>query len=273
MNLEILKWRGRLGNNIIQLKNIIGIALYYNYNIILPYHKYFNKKYIIINKSISILNNKIQDSTDFFTLNTIKIHNKDIDYHNIFNKETKKKIKKIITPLFKYDSSELSELPENILLIHIRGGDIFSNNPNPNYIVPPLSYYINIIEKNKNRYRYIYLLSEDDKNPCIEALINLYSNIRYKKRSFELDIKLILRAKNIIISYGTFVPSLLNLSDYIENVYYPSYLVFNKFLIKDVKFHKVNLDDYRKKINKWVNNTNQNDIIINYGINKKQIQN
>ena len=33
MIVKICKWCGRLGNNIIQLKNVIQIGIYYNYNI------------------------------------------------------------------------------------------------------------------------------------------------------------------------------------------------------------------------------------------------
>lgn len=262
MNLHILRWRGRLGNNIIQIKNAIGIALYHQFNIILPKHKFFNKKYLIINSNINILNKNISDSTDFFILDSVRILNKKINYSEIFHKESKKKIIKILKELFIIKSSKLEELPDDNLILHIRGGDIFSNNPNPNYIVPPLSYYKNIIDKNK--YKHIYLLSEDNKNPCIKRLVDRYPNIRFKLRDFEIDIKLILRAKNIIISYGTFVPSLLILSDYIKNIYYPSYLVYNKFLIREVRFHSIDLEDYKKRINKWNNNMTQNHIIINY---------
>lgn len=267
MNLLISNWRGRLGNNIVQLKNVIGIALHFNYNITLPRHKYFNKRYVIINNNITILNNNIQNDSDFFYLNNVfvsneKLFNDDSDFKKIFNKVTQKRIKKIIKDLFVIDISNLLELPEDNLLIHIRGGDIFSENPLPSYIVPPLSYYINII--NNNKYRYIYIISEDEKNPCINKLIELYPNIRYKKRDFELDVKLILRTKNIVISYGTFVPSLLILSDKIENVYYPSYFYFSKLLIKHVNYYKVDLDEYRQKINEWKNNLSQNNILINY---------
>ena len=80
MNLVISKWRGRLGNNIIQLKNILGLALYYNFNIIIPDHKYFNKRYIIINDNINILSKNINDSTDFFSLSDVNIKGEKIDY-------------------------------------------------------------------------------------------------------------------------------------------------------------------------------------------------
>jgi hypothetical protein len=62
MNLKINSWSGRLGNNIIQLLNCIQISLYYDckYNIIIPNHKYFSTKYIILNP-------KIQDSDECIT--------------------------------------------------------------------------------------------------------------------------------------------------------------------------------------------------------------
>lgn len=59
MLLKIESWSGRLGNNIIQLKNVISIGVYYGYDIILPNHLYFNKVFIKINK-----NNKTNDKND-----------------------------------------------------------------------------------------------------------------------------------------------------------------------------------------------------------------
>ena len=37
------------------------------------------------------------------------------------------------------------ELDENDVVIHIRSGDIFNKCPHPVYIMPPLSYYVNIL--------------------------------------------------------------------------------------------------------------------------------
>ena len=50
INLKINNWRGGIGQNIIQVRNVIQIALYYNYNIILPEHMLFSTTYIKINK-------------------------------------------------------------------------------------------------------------------------------------------------------------------------------------------------------------------------------
>ena len=80
MNLYIKKWVGRLGNNMLQLLNVISIGLYYNYNIIIPYHKYFKEKYIILNKNITIHNEVITNDDQFFRKHKIK----NIDSH-LFN--------------------------------------------------------------------------------------------------------------------------------------------------------------------------------------------
>ena len=40
--LVIKNWEGRLGNQLIQLRNAIQISLYYGFNIIFPYCPFFN---------------------------------------------------------------------------------------------------------------------------------------------------------------------------------------------------------------------------------------
>ena len=65
-NIYIKNWSGRLGNNIIQVLNAILIALYYKYNIILPRHRYFNIKYLILNDKIKIRDGKITNKDKFF---------------------------------------------------------------------------------------------------------------------------------------------------------------------------------------------------------------
>ena len=72
MIIQIRKWYGRLGNNIHQLKNVIQIGIYYNYNIILPNHSFFNTNYIVFNKDIiNIKENIICDhENDFFNIDS-----------------------------------------------------------------------------------------------------------------------------------------------------------------------------------------------------------
>lgn len=266
MNLHINNWSGRLGNNIIQLTNAIKIALYYNYNIIIPHHTYFTTTYIIINDTINKTDNKINDTHQFFYQDKIK----NID-NNVFNENIDKTLQ-----ILKQNFTIKNILPlnENDLIIHIRGGDIFNNNPYQHMILPPLSYYVNII--NNNDFDKIMIISEDTKNPCINKLLTLYPNIQFKKKSLDNDIKLILSAKHVIQSHGTFIPSLLLLSDNIINIYKPSYdfttigynIIKYKLLTNTASYKinifEINLDEYYKKQIPWKNSPAQINTMLTY---------
>ena len=145
-NLWIRK-AGRLGNFIKQLTNSIHIAVFYKYNIIIPTHKCFNTTYIKINNEVSEENEKIVDEHEFHY--AWLVH--DID-KKLFSKNNEL-VKEILRKLFSI--KECTLLGSNDVLIHIRSGDIFRGTHVHNgYIQPPLSYYIDILEK-KNLINYI----------------------------------------------------------------------------------------------------------------------
>jgi len=258
-NLKIIE-SGRLGNFIIQLKNAIQISLYYKYNIIIPPKKFFNTTYIVINKDITIKNDIITDENNYFRYLKIK------DVDNILFNLNLDKTYKIIKDIFTIKCDNILGL--NDLLIHIRSGDIFYNNIHPLYLSPPLSYYVNII--NKNNYDNIYLISEDRRNPTVDALLKIYPNIKFKIQSLEEDIKLILGSTNIIMSFGSFIPSLLILSDLIKQLYIPSYIL-DTFKIWGFNNNSYNcviidLDEYKKIIGNWNNSLEQHKILLEYKI-------
>ena len=216
--LRINNWQGRLGNNIIQLINILSIALLFNFNIEIPKHDFFKKQYININKNLNY-DEELTDIYNFFHMpEKFKFYN----YKNYIDQ-----IKIILMDLFKIDYKKFDPLDDNSVVIHIRSGDIFTDkNPNENYINPPLDYYIHILEK--YRFKKIYLIAEDSLNPCINKLLEKYPNIYFSINSLEKDIEYILRAKNIIMSYGSFVPSLVFLTNYTKNIFIPSYAILIK---------------------------------------------
>jgi len=251
----------RLGNFIIQVENAIKIALFYNYNIILPDHKYLIEDYIVINKDIIIdinmNDNVIVDENNFFFKDKIKNIDQSLFDLNI------EKTNEILNNCFKFNRDiQCNPLGENDLLIHIRGGDIFEENgANPDYIVPPLIFYTNIIRSNK--FNEIYLISEDTRNPCVNILRNLYPKIKFKIQTLDEDIKLILGATNIIKSYGTFIPALLKFSKKIKNLYKASYCNYMEEYI-NYKTHITDLKEYKQLIGNWSNSNDQKKLIINY---------
>lgn len=260
----------RLGNFIIQLKNAIQIALFYNYNIILPEHKYINTTYLVTNDNIAVHNETITDENNF--LYQFTISNIDCNLFKLNRERTCQILKSIFT------IKNETPLGENDLIIHMRSGDIFEERPHPEYIMPPLSFYVDIIKE--HNYNDIYLIAEDRKNPCINALLELYPTIKFKLQSLEEDIQLIMGATNIVLSYGTFIPSLLILSNKIRNCYRASYMDLSYMNFYDhisddasnntstelIKYniHTTELTEYKNKLSPWRNTETQRKIMLNY---------
>ena len=145
----------------------------------------------------------------------------------------------------------INKLNENDVVIHIRGGDLFSSKPNAKYIPPPLSYYIK--QLNKRKYEKIHIICEDTKNPVVNELLKLYKNAVYEKNSLEKDIRIILGATNIIFSIGTFIPSLMLLSNNIKYIYGKSTSNDNE-----------ELKEYCKNMKPWKNTEKQRNYILTY---------
>jgi len=263
-NLQI-RYAGRLGNFFIKICHVLHMALYYNYNVILPKHEFFNTTYIIFNKDVTEQDEKITNEHCFFWIDLNNLIYNGTGVNSDLYKQNHIKIIEILKKIFIVKSLEPSY--ENDLLIHIRSGDIFYNEVNPQYICPPLSYYIDIIEK--NNFNKIILISENRNNPCINKLLEIYPKIQFKEQTLYNDIILVLSATNIVTSFGSFLPPLLELSDNIKNVYYPGYsnLTLQKYFnMSNSKYKSIDVDlwEYYNIIKPWKNTPEQIEIMMNY---------
>ena len=267
MNLKIDYWGGRLGNNICQLKHAIQIALYYNYNVIMPCHHYFTTDYIIINNTIDrdshpVIYNK------FYDINEIKSKIQNIK-DDVFTQNIERTID-IIKSVFRIKSIPSDRGHTDDLVIHIRGGDIFTI-PHGAYITPPLSYYTTIIDSRK--FNTITIVSEDRLNPCVDKLLELYPEIQFQPQSLDQDISVLLHASNVIESFGTFTFTLLLLSNCIQTVYRPSYQfddAFYRNILLD-KIHVIDLEEYKTLVSNWENTTQQRELMMTYQMPQKDI--
>ena len=239
-------WYGRLGNNIIQLSNIIDIALFYKHDIeFKEKHKFFDLK--IIEKYFYKYKN------DKILKNNFNFHNNEnfIIPSHVIKENYKVKIN-LMKQAFIIKDHEINKLNENDIVIHIRSGDIFTEKkPHPMYIPPPLAYYVNIL--NKKTYKKIIIVCEDDINPVVNKLLELYKNAVHSKNTLNEDIKLILGGTNIISSVGTFVNSLLMFSNNVKNHY-------------EIKNYHNELKEYYLLIKRWNNSKQQNNYILSYKI-------
>ena len=236
---------GRLGNNIIQLSNIIDIAIAYKHNIKFNVKKLNFFDLSVIEKYFNKYNNSeiLTDKYNFY-------YGSRLPFSNDIFKQNVEERNKILQKAFLINN--INKLPENDIVIHIRSGDIFSSSPHSKYVPPPLSYYINEIDKYK--YEKIHIICEDTINPVVNELLKLYKNAVYEKNTLEKDIRIILGATNIIFSVGTFIPSLMLLSN-------------NNKYIYGKDFNDDELKEYYKIMKPWKNTIEQRNYILTYTFN------
>ena len=237
----INQWYGRLGNNIIQLHNAILTGLYYNKDIVIKPHRFFsNTKNIVINSNPKPYY-VVTDPTYYFYRSYM--------CPEIYSNNNEIALERL-RDCFVIKGNRLTPLNEDEAVIHIRSGDIFINDINVEYYQPPLSWYIHLI-KEKN-FSKIYLISENRQNPCLNKLLSLFPEKIFYKDNNKLDddIKLLLAAKHVISSNGTFVKQLLLFSSYIQNVF----TYENK--------------DYARLMFPWENSVTQHKIMLTFDENK-----
>lgn len=216
--LCISYWYGRLGNNIIQVKNALHIAFYYGYNVIIPKHQYFKYNHLLVsstNEDESVELVYDNPSRGFYFVSNI-----DSSINRECFSMNHDKVREVLLGLFTIDYRSLEPLGDDELVIHIRSGDIITEL-HDQYIIPPMSYYTNFIDSNK--FKKIYILAEDKSNPCIEKLQKMYSIVSFELRSLTDDIELVLRARNMMMTIGSFIPELLWVTKNTRNIIYPSY--------------------------------------------------
>jgi hypothetical protein len=90
---------------------------------------------------------------------------------------------------------------KNDLYIHIRSGDSFMNQGNL-YTPAPYCFYQKILDNFK--FKKIFLLSEDDRNPVIGKLISDYPKIIHKLNPVKYDIAALMNAYNMVNSASSF---------------------------------------------------------------------
>jgi len=264
MNIEISEWKGRLGNRIWALRNAIHVAVILKTNIILPADdtEFISTRFIQLTDSSS---NKIIYTHPFFVLQDILKIIPEYKSKCYLTPEINKKISDILR---KYVVMPISDktLDQDDLVIHMRSGDVMIPDCNwpKQYIPSPLIFYISIIAN--HAWKNIYIVCEDNKHPCLQILQKKIPTIRWKKQSLEDDIKLILSAQTLVISGGSFVPTLLLFSDNVKNIHCPHWGPDIRGLFQWVNFKIYPCHDYIKKIGDiWNCTPKQIYYMINWG--------
>ncbi|MFZ9377105.1 MAG: hypothetical protein ACO25K_08270 [Candidatus Fonsibacter ubiquis] len=265
----ISNWYGRLGNNIQQICNGILFSQSDKNGFFSPDHELINP--IFFNCTQDDLNYLI-NSCRFYQYtyyeNNYYYENKDFEIDIEFLYQNIRKIAlEYITPNFKFKVKR--SFGNTTLVIHLRSGDIFSQEHYPahDYIPNPLSYYLNLIEK----YEKVIVVTEPDNNNPILNELKKIKKVKIQSKSIEEDFATLLRAKNLASSgTGTFSLAAALCSKNIKNFYCSdnylhSHLNPEMLMGTDISVHITRLNNYIPP-RSWLNNKEQREFLINYNL-------
>lgn len=251
-------WSGRLGNNLIQLSNAIFTAERFNCKLDYPFHKLIHKREIDFSD---------QDPKNFYISRFYDKKDCKGMYPNLV--ERRRIFQKYILGLLKLDLTEKEPAKEKELVIQMRSGDMFNTKPPPLYLPSPVSFFIKIIED--FQYQKVCIVSEDKRNPCIDALISAFPFISWQSSDLESDMTKLVNAENLCITIGTFGLINVLLSSRLQNLYIDNLPkgILNFGFFEDAsqqlpfKIHRYKIDKYIPH-RTWANNYNQLSMVLNH---------
>ena len=257
----------KIGNNLASLNRLIFYCEIIGCkNIILDKKKFWfiKNKIILPENNITIL----VKQNNYKNINYV--YNTRILYFSILNIKPEIKIHLLRNEIMK--NLIKTKTLKSHLYIHIRSGDIFRKTPNWHYAQPPLCFYQLIL--NQYKFKKIYLISENNKNPIISKLLNQYSNIIYRKKTLLIDMSSLISAYNIVASISSFLTSIIQLNNNLKllwdyNIYHMSDKIlhnhYDLFKYPNNNFIVYRMEpsfNYKNIMFIWKNNKKQRKLMI-----------
>jgi hypothetical protein len=270
-NLQISKFT-QLGNSLVQLCNAINVGIQTQSKVLMP-EIGTCKDSLELLKDIPDLDFTKKDKCNETLESKFFFHTESFDYL-MLNGERREILKNYILPHIKLKSVDSENVNDNTLVIHIRSGDIFGGWVHNNYIQPPLSFYKKII--NEFEYSDILIVTQPDKkNPCIDGLLSWNPNIKLQCGTLREDISAILKAKNLVIGFGTFGWMLSLISDRIHNLYCPlvcTDIFDTQYQTPPFNINRYVFEDYIK-MGDWKNTESQRKMMMTHPVEKIGVNN
>jgi hypothetical protein len=209
----IPRWFGRLGNNIQQISNGIYFCRKNGIHFTSPDQPMIEA----IDLNFGSNEFKISPTShNWFYFFEGPDRDFDVDVNNL-NLLRKNICEDYILPKLKVNHSKVNDpLPDDVLVIHIRSGDVYSPNTHPAYVQNPLAFYLELFNRFKGN---VIFMAEDDKNPIVQYFAHqLKADIRI--HWLEDTYTMLLRAKNLATSgIGTFALGAAFCSKNLRNLY------------------------------------------------------
>ena len=138
------------------------------------------------------------------------------------------------------------DISNDVLVIHIRTGDIFNNNWHSLYVQNPLGYFLKISEE----YEKVLVVSGTEKNNPVLNLLKKNPKFSFRSGNFIEDFNLLLNAKNLATSGVSGFPiTAAMMSQKLENFYHSNFYLkehLNPEMLdrKVVRVHSYKINNY-----------------------------
>lgn len=108
------------------------------------------------------------------------------------------------------------------LTVSFRGGDAFSQRPNPTYGQPPLAYYQFVVESRD--WTHVRVVSDDWQNPTLRPFLDWLdrrkTSFEYLEQDWKSDVSLLYRSRSVVAPRGSFVPAIYAISPFVEEMFH-----------------------------------------------------
>lgn len=248
-NTFIPRWYGRLGNNIQQISNGIYFCRKNGMHFSSPEHPMINA----IDIPFGNTPYKIRDNSDNWFYHFDKQYSDfDTDIEEL-NSQRKSICEEYIYPKLKVDHNYIENNPisEELLIIHIRSGDLYNKWPG-SHTQNPLAYYVKLCEL--FNYKVVFI-AEDENNPIVYSFKRMGATIKILDNTTTYTA--LMQARNIATSgAGSYAISAAfcskNLKNfYCSNLYLPNSL--NPLMLKEqLNVYMTDIDDNKYiKVGEW----------------------
>ena len=182
-------------------------------------------------------------------------------------------IRTYVRPVFNAIPAIVQPKPDDMLMVHIRSGDIFDKWVNPAYVQPPLAFYTTVTNHllGAGKITKVKLVYENKLNPVIDALETYLrqNGIPFSVQTGSVvdDIQALMQAKFYLFGLGTFGPGVCRFSDDVEAVFFFAQGASPGFeAIPSVKrvFEMIDLVGEYIKAGEWNNTPAQRTMMVDY---------
>ena len=255
-----VEWFGRLGNNLLQLAHVLHLAEQTKSEVIVPDAAFLSRRQWDF-RSGAGTGCQIAVSSSFFYSSACPMY---LD-KTVFPAAAKRSILQThVLPAFTYSL----EQPRDVVVVHIRGGDVFSTSPPPTYTQPPAAFYRTVLQLPELAKLKIILCVEDFSNPVVEILQKDFRRRLTTVTDLSIAIGTIVGAKHLVLGQSSFSEMLGMMAPNLESVYIP-FCVGREDIYMDLRQHGWKVPGYCFQydnyipIDDWRNTADQLQLMTN----------